>query len=160
MPKTPWKSLLLLLSLASGLGSTAPAQASPNSVAQRCEYGRPKSYVQVVTHEGDDLRIRATPGGAIIGAVPNGWAVVALETSADGRWLRITSHHGDIYPGEIWSAPHLRSGWISRAYTKDLGSFCSKPVGFAQLMHPEMLGESVITVQPDWLALGDMLTQS
>lgn len=138
------------------IGQSAQAEEIAQ-VVRGCQYGGfPQYYSRVQTNQGDPLRVRATPAGRTIGSIPNGWAVVVLEWSRNGVWARVTSHFGNV-PNGFASAEFFRDGWVSAAYLKDLGRFCEKPGGVAQLIQPEVFGAKPVEVQGDWLALGDAL---
>lgn len=125
-------------------------------VVSPCPYSDsyPNFYVQVVTNDGDPLRVRSRPNGRVVGAAQDGWNVRLLEWSRDGAWARITSP---------WSSPGIGNGsgegWVSAAYVKEVGRFCSKPRGVAELVQPEVFGAEPVQVQSDWLAMGDVLSE-
>jgi Bacterial SH3 domain len=152
--------VLLLSSVIVSLGPKAQA-ADGSQVAQvvrGCEYGDfPKYYSRIRTNNSDPLRVRAAANGKVIGAIPQGWAVVVLEWSRNGVWAKVTSHHGD--PGEYGfaNAPDFREGWVAAAYLEDLGRFCEKPERVAQLVQPQLFGALPVEVHSDWLAMGDAL---
>jgi Bacterial SH3 domain len=152
--------VLLLSSVIVSLGPKAQA-ADGSQVAQvvrGCEYGDfPKYYSRIRTNNSDPLRVRAAANGKVIGAIPQGWAVVVLEWSRNGVWAKVTSHHGD--PGEygFGNAPDFREGWVAAAYLEDLGRFCEKPERVAQLVQPQLFGALPVEVHSDWLAMGDAL---
>ncbi|NJL87209.1 MAG: SH3 domain-containing protein [Leptolyngbyaceae cyanobacterium SM1_1_3] len=160
-----WKLpfFILLTGIISGLGQQARADEGTQPLAQvvrGCEFdGFPKYYSRVTTNEGDPLIVRQTPAGRPIGSVPDGWAVVVLEWTRNGVWARVTSHFGVAEEDIFDSAPYFREGWVSAAYLKDLGRFCSKPEGVVQLLQPEF-AEHPVEVQGDWLAWGDALAQA
>ena len=146
--------------------SETPSVATEAAIAQAeppvCQYDwqEPQAYARIITQE-DPLRIRATPGGRIIGAVPKGWAVVVLEVNGTGDWTKITSHFGD--PGEFGfgSAPSFREGWVASRYLAALGDFCEKPsldMAAVQLMTGPDAQQ--YTVQEDWLQMGDRIAQT
>jgi Bacterial SH3 domain len=153
--------MLLLSGLIVGLSPKAEAATATLQVAQvvrGCEYGGfPKYYSRIRTNNNDPLRVRAAANGKVIGAVPNGWAVVVLEWSRNGVWAKVTSHNGD--PGQygFGNAPDFREGWVAAAYLEDLGRFCEKPESVAQLVQPNLFGAAPVEVQSDWLAMGDAL---
>lgn len=137
----------------------APAVAlpdvdTPQSLAQaNCS----ETYARVIT-ERDPLRIRATPNGRVIGAVPSGWAVVVLERDPSGQWTRITSHFGEYTDDVLMiSAPDFRNGWVSTRFLRNLGDFCGKPMSM-DLLSP-LVSAATGSHQADWLALGDELAQ-
>lgn len=120
------------------------------------EWQTRQTYARVVT-ERDPLRIRATPNGRVIGAVPKGWAVVVLERDASGRWTRITSHFEESTDEvNIASAPYFRNGWVATQFLRNLGDFCEKPMtmGVAPLVSSMPSNPNA-----DWLALGDEIAQ-
>jgi hypothetical protein len=155
--------LTLAVLLSTALLSVAPkAQAAAATqvaqVVRACEYGDfPKYYSRITTKNNDPLRVRSKPGGTVIGAIPNGWAVVILEWSRNGVWAKVTSHHGDVGSYAFGSAPDFREGWIAAGYLEDLGRFCQKPESVAQLVQPQLFGAQPVEVQSDWLAMGDAL---
>ncbi|MEM9502360.1 MAG: SH3 domain-containing protein [Cyanobacteria bacterium P01_E01_bin.43] len=135
----------------------AIAQAEP-PVCQY-EWQESQAYARIITQE-DPLRIRATPGGRVIGAVPKGWAVVVLEVNNTGDWTKITSHFGD--PGEFGfaSAPSFREGWVASRYLAALGDFCEKPsLDMAAVQLVTGPDAQQYTVQEDWLQMGDRIAQ-
>lgn len=152
---------LLLSSVILSLAPEAQAAATTPRVAQvvrGCEYGDfPKYYSRIRTNNNDPLRVRATANGKVIGAIPNGWAVVVLEWSRNGVWAKVTSHHGDVGEYAFGNAPDFREGWVAAAYLEDLGRFCEKPASVAQLLQPNLFGAQPVEVQSDWLAMGDAL---
>jgi Bacterial SH3 domain len=152
--------VLLLSGLIVSLGPKAQAAEALQvaQVVRGCQYdGFPKYYSRIRTNNNDPLRVRAAANGKVIGAVPNGWAVVVLEWSRNGVWAKVTSHHGD--PGQygFGNAPDFREGWVAAAYLEDLGRFCEKPESVAQLVQPNLFGAAPVEVQSDWLAMGDAL---
>jgi len=182
MSQPSWQFLQLILwsGLVGSLAQTAQAATSPQpptpqqldsqalaphtlaQVVEACEYGGyPKFYARITTNDRDDLNIRANPrsSGAVIGSVPHGWAVRVLSWSRDGAWARIVDHYGGV--GHLGGAPHLKEGWVSAAYLKDLGRSCNKPLlndgAVGQLAQPELLGTQPIKVQHDAVAIADNL---
>jgi hypothetical protein len=156
-------SLPLTLLLSGMILSFAPeSQAAATSpqlaqVVRGCEYGGfPKYYSRIRTNNNDPLRVRAAANGKVIGAIPNGWAVVVLEWSRNGVWAKVTNHWGTDEP-QFGSAPDFREGWVAAAYLEDLGRFCEKPASVAQLLQPNLFGATPVEVQSDWLAMGDAL---
>jgi hypothetical protein len=156
--------LALALLLSGTILSFAPKATAANrsqqvaQVVRSCESGDfPKYYSRITTKNRDPLRVRSTPSGKVIGAVPHGWAIVVLEWSRNGVWAKVTSHHGD--PGQygFGNAPDFREGWVAAAYLEDLGRFCQKPESVAQLVQPQLFGAQPVEVQSDWLAMGDVL---
>jgi hypothetical protein len=155
-------ALALLLSTALlSFGQTAQAETSAPQLAQvvrGCEYGDfPKYYSRITTNNQDPLRVRSSPSGKVIGAVPHGWAVVVLEWSRNGVWAKVTSHFGDPGNYGFGTAPDFKEGWVAAAYLEDLGRFCQKPESVAQLVQPQLFGATPVEVQSDWLAMGDVL---
>ncbi|MFM2431955.1 MAG: hypothetical protein RLZZ511_3168 [Cyanobacteriota bacterium] len=138
----------------------APKTIAPQTVAQvvkACPYdGFPKFFSRIRTKQGDPLRVRATPNGKPIGAIPDKWAVVVLEWSRNGVWARVTSHWGEDDP-RFGSASDFKGGWVAAAYLEDLGRFCEKPEAVAQVVAPQVFGAVPVEVQSDWLAMGDAL---
>lgn len=166
MRQPTWKLPLLLFMFGclASLGQKAYAADSSRDVAQvvrGCQYGDfPKYFSRVTTNDGDPLRVRSTPSGEAIGAIPNGWAVVVLEWSRNGVWARVSSHFGEIENPGFGSAPDFREGWVAAAYLKDLGRFCDKPESVSQLVQPELFGQQPLEIQGDWLALADRLADT
>jgi hypothetical protein len=134
-----------------------PVSQSPQSCP---EYSFSGKYSQIRTRDGSPLRVRATPNGRVIGAIPSGWQVLVYETDATGNWTRIGSHFGpefDRYEMGFGSAPDFRAGWVSTAYLVSLGYSCNKPANLRSLVQPNLFGTREITVNEDWLARGDRL---
>ncbi|NEO83911.1 MAG: SH3 domain-containing protein [Spirulina sp. SIO3F2] len=162
MSITPRKFSLLMLTLGiiTSLGQTVQAAEPASELAQVVNHCKPRSdfplFYSQVTTEGGRLRIREEPAGEIIGYIPNGWKIVVLEWTRNGVWARVTGPGGFTFP-EYASAPDFVEGWVSAGYLKDLGRFCAKPDGVGQLLQPEVLGVEPVTVQEDWLAMGDAL---
>ncbi len=154
-------TLLLSVPLLSLTPEAQAAAASPQvaQVVRGCEYGGfPKYYSRIRTNNNDPLRVRASANGKVIGAIPNGWAVVVLEWSRNGAWAKVTSHFGDArFEPNFGSAPDFREGWVAAAYLEDLGRYCEKPESVAQLAQPDLFGAQPVQVQSDWLAMGDAL---
>jgi hypothetical protein len=138
----------------------APLAAPEPTLAQAAcpsEGQTRQRYARVMT-ERDPLRIRATPNGRVIGAVPKGWAVVVLERDPSGQWTRITSHFGEYTDvANIASAPHLRNGWVATRFLRDLGEFCDKPMAMGVA---PLVSSAQPTPAADWLALGDEIAQA
>ncbi|MBE9223494.1 hypothetical protein IQ215_12385 [Cyanobacterium stanieri LEGE 03274] len=88
----------------------------------------PQKYYQVTTTTGD-LRLRATPGGDIVGSIPSGWQVYVAKFDFSGRWAYVRDVYSPYYSEYGWaSAPNFRSdGWVSVDYLQYIGQFCSKP---------------------------------
>lgn len=135
---------------------------SPALLAQSCPYGDKKlSYTRVTTRDGDDLLVRSSPNGRIVGAIPSGWAVVPVKKDTTGRWVRITSQYGDINadPG-FASAPYFRTGWVAAAYLKPIGQLCEKPVSFMRTQMQGLFGSKKVLVNEDWVQIGDRISRS
>ena len=80
-----------------------------------------------ISTRGGDIRIRATPGGRIIGAIPDGWQVYVTRFNNSGRWAYIRDVYSPSYP-YFWNAPNFNSdGWVSVDYLEYLGEYCNKP---------------------------------
>jgi hypothetical protein len=161
-----WKNRTLLCASVgfSILGATAAQAQSPQPIqpGQSCEFGRkPQTYALVQTTEGD-LRVRATPGGAIIGAIPKNWAVIPVRVDSTGNWVRITSHVGEVTQGgrsgiAFGNAPYFRTGWVAARFLKRLpGKYCDKPQITSQLVRSQLTAQDIL-VQEDWLDLGDRI---
>jgi hypothetical protein len=155
--------LALVAGALSGPGQSAQAESGQQyaQTVQGCEFGGFPGYFVRIETNGDDLAIRSAPAGAVVGAVPNGWAVRVLEWSRNSYWVRITSQYA--YAGDdlaLMSAPNFREGWVSAGYVKDLGRFCDKPLEAAELVQPEIFGDRPVQVQGDWLAMVDQLAQN
>jgi hypothetical protein len=130
----------------------APASACPETWQTR------QAYARVVT-ESTPLRIRATPNGRVIGAVPRGWAVVVVAQDSTGQWTKITSHFGDVGEMGFGSAPNFRDGWVATRFLSNLGQFCEKPMAMG--VAPLMAVQTQTEVNPvDWLQLGDRIAQT
>lgn len=85
-----------------------------------------QKFYQVKTQSGE-LRIRKTPGGNIIGAVPSGWQVYVAKFDRTGKWAYIKDVNSPYY-GFYYSAPNFRSdGWVSTDHLIYLGEYCAKP---------------------------------
>lgn len=124
------------------------------------EWQGPKTYARVVTQE-DPLRIRATPGGEVIGAVPKDWAVVVVEVGDTGEWTKITSHFGDVGEFGFGSAPGFRDGWVASRFLEELGEFCEKPaLGAAAVQLMTGVDAQHYAIQQDWLQIGDRIAQT
>ncbi|AUC61886.1 hypothetical protein AA637_12345 [Cyanobacterium sp. HL-69] len=90
----------------------------------------PQRYYQVTTSAGD-LRLRANPGGRIVGSIPSGWQVYVAKFDSSGRWAYVRDRYSPYYDTQYgWaSAPNFRSdGWVSVDYLQYLGQFCNKPL--------------------------------
>ncbi len=123
-------------------------------LAQSCPRGATKSpYARVTTQQGASLNIRSSPNGRIIGAVPNGWAVVPGRKDPTGRWTYLNYGTNDRYN----SAPRLRSGWVSTAFLRQLGSFCEKPVSMMRSNLKALSGTKQVLVHEDWVQMGDRI---
>jgi hypothetical protein len=163
------KGLSILFPIVLSVMSARPAIAVPTETPKPAEEACPEAwqkrqpYVRIVTKQGDPLRVRSAPNGAVIGAIPSGWAVVPVRRDRTGRWLRITSHFGEVtekdMPYGFGSAPHFRTGWVSAQFVKNLGTFCEKPQEVSQLQQTDLVADQDILVQEDWLALGDRIAQ-
>jgi hypothetical protein len=152
-------ALLLSVPLLSLAPQAQAAETAPQvaQVVRGCEYGGfPKYYSRIRTNNNDPLRVRVAANGKVIGAIPNGWAVVVLEWSRNGVWAKVTNHWGTDEP-RFGSAPDFREGWVAAAYLEDLGRYCEKPESVAQLAQPALFGAQPVEVQSDWLAMGDAL---
>ena len=123
------------------------------------EWQEPQPYARVIT-ERDDLRIRAMPGGEVIGAVPKGWAVVVLGTDPTGRWTEITSHFGDGESIGFGSAPAFRNGWVATRYLEDLGEFCNKPMATMGVQLLASANAQQYLAHEDWLHIGDRIVRN
>lgn len=145
--------LLSVLGLKPAPAVALPDVDAPQPLAQaNCS----ETYARVIT-ERDPLRIRATPNGRVIGAVPSGWAVVVLERDPSGQWTRITSHFGEGTDDAIMiSAPDFRNGWVASRFLRHLGDFCGKPMAMGVA---PLVSQMTSTPQADWLALGDEIAQ-
>ncbi|MEM0978847.1 MAG: SH3 domain-containing protein [Cyanobacteria bacterium P01_H01_bin.58] len=135
------------------------AQAEP--LVCTYEWQEPQSYARVVTQE-DPLRVRATPGGEAIGAIPKDWAVVVLEVDETGEWTKVTSHFGYTgYVGFFGSAPYFQEGWVASRFLKAIGEFCEKPPLEISAIS-QLSGHSAqpYTLQEDWLQIGDRIAQN
>jgi Bacterial SH3 domain/Bacterial pre-peptidase C-terminal domain len=141
-----------------GLGRS---QGSGSPSPQACpEYSLAGNYAQVRTQDSSPLRVRATPNGRVIGAIPSGWQVIVYETDSTGNWTRIGSHFGeevDQYQEGFGSAPDFRAGWVSTTYLRSLGYSCDKPANLRTLVQPDLFGQREVSVDEDWVARGDRL---
>lgn len=174
MKITSWKTVfaVLVTAVLSAIGiKSAPAEAalqvqregfaasslSDPQLAQTCPYGdKPQPYARVVTQR-DPLVVRSSPNGRIIGSIPKGWAVVTVRKDSTGRWVRVTSHYGDIQGLAFGSAPDFASGWVSAKFLKNIGTHCEKPMATSSLLQPELFGQRETVVQADWVELGDRI---
>lgn len=140
------------------VSSKAPiAQTQP---AQTCEYGgQPKLYARVITKR-DPLRVRSSPNGRIIGSIPRGWAVVVERKDSTGRWVRVTSHFGDLDGFVFPSAPDFSAGWVSASFLQNLGSHCEKPMATSSLLRSDLLSGREALIQEDWVELGDLIAST
>lgn len=88
----------------------------------------PQRYYQVTT-SGGDLRLRATPGGRIVGSIPSGWQVYVAKFDSSGRWAYVRDVNSPYYSEfGFFDAPNFRSdGWVNVDYLRYLGQFCNKP---------------------------------
>ena len=137
--------------------STPFLNSGETLLAQTCPYGGRKSpYARVTTQQGASLNIRSSPNGRIIGAVPNGWAVVPGRKDQTGRWTYLDYGTYYRYPSFI-SAPTLRSGWVSTAFLRQLGSFCEKPVSMMRSNLKALSGTKQVLVHEDWVQMGDRI---
>lgn len=139
---------------------------SPHSLAQTprsCpEFSRPGNFAQIRTRDGDPLRVRSSPNGRVIGAIPSGWQVIVYATDATGNWTRIGSHFGPEFDRSspnfgFGSAPFFRAGWVSTPFLVNLGFSCDKPANLQGLVQPDLWGPREVTVNEDWVARGDRL---
>lgn len=126
------------------------------------EWQEVQFYARIATEE-DPLRVRSTPGGQVIGAIPKGWAVVVVDLDETGDWTKVTSHFGDVfgdvYSGGFATAPDFRTGWVATRYLENLGEFCEKPMNLT--LQP--LSHTAIAAAPsqeDWLELGDRIART
>jgi Bacterial SH3 domain len=160
-----WAGILVsivFLGISTRTAFAGPAE-TPKPTEAACEFEGQvrKPYVRVVT-QGDPLRVRATPNGPVVGALPNGWAVVPVKRDRTGEWIRVTLHYGDddrIVKIEYPSAPDFSTGWVSAKYVENIGSFCDKPMEVSLLERSDLVAQQEILVQEDWLALGDRIAQ-
>ena len=137
--------------------STPFLNSGETLLAQTCPYGGRKSpYARVTTQQGASLNIRSSPNGRIIGAVPNGWAVVPGRKDPTGRWTYLDYGTYYRYPSFI-SAPTLRSGWVSTAFLRQLGSFCEKPVSMMRSNLKALSGTKQVLVNEDLVQMGDRI---
>lgn len=137
--------------------ATASFLAQTDPLVCTYEWQEPQAYARVVT-QTDPLRIRATPGGRIIGAVPKDWAVVVLEVNDTGEWTKITSHFGDLGNVGFASASSFRDGWVASRYLNALGEFCEKPPLEISTIQGLLGAEAQHdTLQEDWLQMGDRI---
>ncbi len=136
----------------------APLTLSQNNACPESWQTR-KTYARVAT-QSNPLRVRATPGGQVIGSIPKGWVVVVLEKSGNGEWTKVTSHYGDLGDYGFGSAPDFRTGWVASRYLQPLGDFCEKPMALAGTQLIAAAAAPTFLVQEDWLALGDRIAQS
>ncbi|MCU0536858.1 MAG: hypothetical protein MUD14_23475 [Hydrococcus sp. Prado102] len=89
-----------------------------------------QNFFAVRTQEGE-LRLRESPGGRIIGAIPSGWQVYVAKYDSSRRWAYIRSSKG--FYG-FASAPNFNSdGWVSIDFLVPLGEYCAKPNELALL---------------------------
>jgi hypothetical protein len=88
-----------------------------------------QKFYQVRTESGE-LRIRKTPGGNIIGAIPNGWQVYVAKFDRTRKWAYIRDVNSPYYNTDygFGSAPNFRSdGWVSTDHLIYVGEYCAKP---------------------------------
>jgi hypothetical protein len=146
------------LTVTAGRVATTPPSTEPQS----CPSSFGAGFYARITTDGDDLRVRATPNGQIIGAIPNGWEVIVQERNAAGTWARVISHFGEGFGNgtdAFGTAPNFRNGWVSTDYLTDLGYFCEKPFNLRSLIQPGLFGQRDVVVNEDWIARGDRLAQ-
>ncbi|MGY6530823.1 MAG: hypothetical protein ACXITR_12945 [Cyanobacterium sp.] len=99
----------------------------------------PQRYYQVTTSAGE-LRLRATPGGRIVGGIPNGWQVYVAKFDSSGRWAYVRHVSSPYYYG-FYSAPNFNSdGWVSIDFLRYMGQFCDKPLIFSLTPETNVLG--------------------
>lgn len=94
-----------------------------------------QKFYQIKTDSGA-LRIRSTPGGDIIGAIPSGWQVYVAKFDYTKRWAYIRDINSPYYNTSygFGSAPDFRSdGWVSVDHLVYLGEYCTKPSRLALL---------------------------
>jgi hypothetical protein len=157
----------MCLSLLGGKAiAAAPVTVAADQLAQDqvCpnEWEDLQPYARVITRR-DDLLVRATPAGRVIGSIPKGWAVVVVDTDETGEWTQVTSHFGDVTSedmGLFGSAPNFRSGWVATRYLEELGEFCNKPMAMMGVQILATADAQDYLVNEDWLQMADRLTQS
>lgn len=166
-----WKKavtfITLMLSLCgfkSTFATAATSEESNRILAQSYPYGDKRlPYAKVRTKQGDPLNVRSRPNGRIIGKIPDGWAVVTVRKDSTGKWVRITTHYGDVSEFEdinYASAPSFRTGWVSADYLKQLGRFCEKPVSFMRSNMNGLFANKQVMINEDWLEIGDRISKS
>ncbi|MBD1909054.1 MULTISPECIES: pre-peptidase C-terminal domain-containing protein [unclassified Leptolyngbya] len=139
--------------------ATTP-RPDPSSPPSDCpEYSYEGFYARVTTRDGDNVRVRATPNGRVIGSIPSGWEVIVQERDSTGNWTRVTSHYGEGDINVFVSAPNFENGWVSTAFLTDLGYSCDKPSAPWSLLQPQLFGQRDAVVGEDWIARGDRIAQ-
>jgi hypothetical protein len=142
--------------------TTGQVATTPPDSPQTCPEFNFQGFYARVTTQGDDLRVRATPNGDVIGSIPNGWEVIVQERDTTGNWARVTSHYGERFGNDgpaFGSAPNFRNGWVSTDFLTDLGFSCDKPFNLRSLLQPALFGQRQVVVGEDWLSRGDRLAR-